>query len=711
MEKEKLIAVKTLKELEALQDYLAEHDLIAYDVETTGLDDDAVVIGLSVAAEIDPPIGYYVVLSYWDVKQQKLVDLETRNGIVSFLSFLRGKQLIMQNGGGDIRWTKNNFGVDLMPALHTDTLELGHLLDENRMNGLKERGVELYGLDAKQAQSDMIASAKARGGKFGKGDYELYKAAPDVLAKYGAKDAILTLQVFYHDVEILFAEGLDKFFYEDESMPLLRGPTQDLNTVGLRVDLDKLSQLRGVIEAEMLSQEAVIHDEIAPHIKAKYSGTNKKNTFNIGSTQQLSWLLFDQLGQNFLTLTKGGKAVCKALGMKLPYTNQAKREFIARVQEAKGRVWEPAKWDYKKKKMAKPKKVGAPWAYLSFGKDTMAIYAKKYKWVDTLQAYRANDKILGTYVIGIQERQRYGVIKPTFKQAGTTSGRYSSSNPNFQNLPADDKRVKACIIARKGRCFVGADQDQLEARVFASISGDKTLLACFGSGDDFYSVVGSGTYEDATKFTSLKKNAPDSFSVNYPKLRGIAKKVALSIPYGTTAWRLATLTGLHVDECENIISRYLDRFGGVHSWMLATYEEVKDTGVVFNLFGRPRRMPDAKKIRKVYGNAEHGDLPYVIRKMLNLAVNHKVQSTAASIMNRSAIAAYNEIRERAKADSRWEDVCIVLQVHDELVLEGPEELAGGMAEVLQLAMENTVELPGVRLIAKPKKAYNLADLK
>jgi len=100
-----------------------------------------------------------------------------------------------------------------------------------------------------------------------------------------------------------------------------------------------------------------------------------------------------------------------------------------------------------------------------------------------------------------------------------------------------------------------------------------------------------------------------------------------------------------------------------------------------------------------------------VRTLLNLAVNHRVQSTAASIMNRAAIACWKKIKELVDTDLRWLQVKILMQVHDELILEGPEALGVEIARVLKDAMENTSSLPGVDLVAEPKVAKNLADLK
>jgi DNA polymerase I-like protein with 3'-5' exonuclease and polymerase domains len=220
---EQLIIVKTLLELNDLVDYLQDKQYISFDTETTGIEKDSNIIGLSVAAELDK--AYYVILEEWNVAEQRLVGLETKQGIVKLIKALLGKSLIMQNAVFDVWMVQNNYKVDLMPSLNTDTLVLGHLLNENRRNGLKERGLELYGETAVEEQKLMKESVTRNGGVLTKDLYELYKADSQLIAKYGAKDAILTLKLFYNDVPLLYEEGLDEFFYGDETMPLLRGFT------------------------------------------------------------------------------------------------------------------------------------------------------------------------------------------------------------------------------------------------------------------------------------------------------------------------------------------------------------------------------------------------------------------------------------------------------------------------------------------------------
>lgn len=700
---EKLIIIKTLKELEELQAYLADKDFIAFDTETIGTDEEAQIIGCSVAVDVDT--GYYVIFSKWDVELAKMVDLETKAKAKEFISTLVGKNLIMQNAVFDCYMGKNNYGVDLMSSVHTDTMTAGHLLDENRHNGLKELGAALFGEDARKEQLEVKASVERNGGVLTKDKYELYKADAEILARYGAKDAILTLKLFYLFAPQLIEEGLDKFYYDDESMPLLRGPTYDLNTTGLKVDKEALQNLRGELEAQCLEDQAYIYKEVFPHVQDKYKGTSKANTFNIKASQQLSWLLFFKLGNEFSTLTKGGKEVCKALGLKLPYSPAAKREFIRVCKENKGRVYMESKWNPKTKKMARPKKVGDPWKYTSCGKVSIGKLASKYKWVETLLKFAKNEKILNTYVKGIQKRMKYGIIRPSFLQHGTTSGRYSSKNPNFQNLPRDDIRVKGCIISRPGKVFVGADYSQLEPRVFASFSGDERLQSCFSSGQDFYSIIGMEVFKKYD-CVPLKEGVDNAFGIKYKKLRNIAKEIALSATYGTTAPKLAPKLGMEIQEAQEVIDTYFEDFSKVKQLMLESHELAKKEGRVTNLFGRPRRMPQALSIKKIYGNTPHSELPYEIRNILNLAINHRIQSTGASIMNRAAIAFWQSCR-----DLGWEDVKIVMQVHDELIIEAPEAIAEDVAVVLKHCMENTTEVPGVKLEAIPKIAKNLANLK
>ncbi len=704
---EKLIIIKTLAELRQLKEYIKDKEYIAFDTETTGVVKESKVVGFSICADIE--VGYYVVLSYWDVEQQKLIDLETLDEAYEFLKLLVDKRLIMHNGLFDCYMVENNYKLSLINSLHTDTLMLGHLLDENRSNGLKELGSSIFGLGAKAEQIEVKENVHKNGGKLTRDCYELYKADADILGKYGAKDAILTLKLFYHLVPELYDQGLESFFYDNECMPLLKGPTYHMNTTGLKIDMDKLLMLKRTLEAECLEAKALIFKEIMPYIQHKYPGTNKRNEFNIQASKQISWLLFIVFKAQFMVLTKEGKELCKALDLKLPYAPAAKRNFISIVESKKGHVYQQGKINPKTGKMGRPKKIGDPQNYLCADKITLKKYADQFVWVKKLLEYSKNKKLLSTYIEGIIERQNYNIIQPNFLQHGTTSGRYSCKNPNFQNLPRDDKRIKDCIVARPGKVFIGADYSQLEPRVFASFSKDERLLNCFKIGDDFYSVIGAEI--SGYKGLSLKKDAANSFAKTHPEFRNIAKTVALAATYGTTAPKMASILNKSMDEAQEIIDNYFEAFPSVKQFMLESHELAKASGVAYNAYGRPRHIPKAKLINKIYGKTEHKGLPYEIRNILNLSVNHRVQSTGASIMNRAAIEVASRCQELALLDPKWGLVRIVMQVHDELILEGPQELGNDISILLKDCMENTTALPGVDLVAEPKIGKTLAELK
>lgn len=691
----KLTVIDNPQDLQTLKTYLEDKDFVAYDCETTGLLKTDRVIGFSICASEDE--AFYVILEKWNTVTQKMEPtsylLEARDIILD----LETKKLVMHNAIFDCMMANSYFKIDLMPSVHTDTMILAHLLDENRWVGLKELGKSMFGENATQEQAEMKASVIANGGKLTQKNYEMYKADSYLLGKYGAKDAWLTYKIFMALVPELYEQGLDKFFYEDESMPLLKGPTYQLNSSGLKVDQNEVTILKKTLEAECAEAKSFIYSEIQNYVKEKYPGDKKGTTFNIGSSKQLAWLLFGQMKCEFGTLTDGGKKIAKHLGFKKnPYTKWEKTNFIDQCMMQEGQIYELEA--VINGKVKKAKKLKQPWDYIACDKKTLTKIAPRYKWVAKLLEYQRKMKILNTYVKGIETRVQYGIIRPRFLQHGTTSGRYSSRDPNFQNLPRDDKRIKACIVARPGKVFVGADYSQLEPRVFAYYSKDPRLLAAFQGDDDFYSVIGMEVYD---KFDcEPRKEGEKAFGELYPKLRNISKVIALASTYGSTAYQLHSTVGKSVEDTQQDIDNYFEKFPGVKSMMLEAHQLVKEQGFVTSLFGRPRRIPEAMQIIDL----PHAELPYEARNLLNLAVNHRIQSTAASIVNRAAIVLDQNLKQAGISCN------IVVQVHDSLVIECNEADADNVAILLQNAMEETTVLEGIRFEANPKVGRNLAEV-
>lgn len=704
-----LTVIETPQGINDLREYLKDFEYIAYDCETTGLSRRDEVIGFSVCAEETK--AFYVVLSKWDFPQtpegvrterEMVYYPENKAASLPLLEDLKSKQLIMHNAIFDCIMAEAFFKVSLIHSVHTDTMVLAHLLDENRSYALKELGREMYGADADKEKKVMNASIIANGGSVTKDKYELYKADAKLIGEYGAKDTILTYKLFTDLVPQLYEQGLDAFFYEDEAMLLLRTSTYELNNTGLQIDTNALTTLKKQLEADCIEAKTFILSEIAPHVKDKYPGLKKKDHFNIGSSNQLAWLLFGVLGLQFNTLTKGGKELCKKLSMKPPYHPGAKKDFIAMCLQRKDEIYEQE--TKTSTKTVRAKKIKDPWTYIQVDNKTLAKYADKLKWVKRLLEYKKNLKLLDTYVCGIEAGVNYGVIQPSFLQTGTTSGRYSSKSPNFQNLPRKDKRIKSCVVSRPGKAFVGADFSQLEPRVFAYMSQDERLMEAFADAStDFYSVIGMSV-NDIFDALPQKEGHPDAFGIKYSKLRDDAKVIALASAYGSTAFQLAPTTGKSIEETEEIIEKYFERFPKVLQMMLDSHAQAKAKGAVTSLYGRPRRIPEATSINKIYGDVPHAQLPYIARNILNLSMNHRIQSTAASIVNRAAIKFYHLCEDAGiKAP-------VVLQVHDQLVAECSTADSENVALLLQEAMENAVTLLGIRLEAVPKIGHKLSEL-
>lgn len=689
--KPQLKVIDTSEGVLELVKYLEDKEFIAFDTETTGLTKRDHVIGVSVCAE--ESVAFYVLLYKWDVSINSLQSFKLHKEVTTLLSLLKTKSLVMHNSVFDCMMIEAGLGVSLIESLHTDTMIAAHLVDENRRVGLKELGASMFGESATEEATSMKQSILDNGGSATKTKYELYKADPYLIGEYGAKDAWLTYKLFLELVPELEEQGLTEFFYDKESMPLLKGPTYELNTTGLNIDTKELITLKNTLVAECAEAKTFIETEIKPYLGEKYLGNIK---FNIGSDQQLSWLLFGQLKLEFNTLNKGGKKICKALGLRIPYTRGQKNSFIQSCLQAEGSVYEHEAIINGKKKRAK--KILAPWKYLTVDKKSLSKVSNRYKWIETLLSYKKKLKILKTYVKGIEQKIQYGIIQPAFLQHGTDTGRYSSKTPNFQNLPRDDQRIKSCVVARPGKVFVSADYSQLEPRIFAYYSKDEKLMSAFIGDTDFYSVVGIEVY-DKLDALPLKEGDINAFGVKYKSLRQDAKAFALASAYGATAYKLSTIINKSTEEAEDLIGKYFERFPGVKSMMLEAHEQAKTDGFVTNLFGRVRRLPEAKFIQK---NKKHADHDYNSRKILNKACNYRIQSTGASIINRAAIRFHGLIRE-AGIDAK-----LVLQVHDELIAECNTADADTVATLLRYAMEETTVLEGMPLEAIPRVSNTLA---
>ncbi len=291
---------------------------------------------------------------------------------------------------------------------------------------------------------------------------------------------------------------------------------------------------------------------------------------------------------------------------------------------------------------------------LSQIRDEHEIVAKVERW-------REVTKLKNTYLDtlpGLIDSET-GRIHTTFSQVRAATGRLSSTNPNLQNIPIRSelgRPVRGCFVADEGHVLVSCDYNQVELRVLAHVANDETLREIFASGADVHSATAA----------EIIGADPDAVSVGD---RSKAKMVNYGIAYGLSAFGLADRLNIDVKEAAAYIDRYFERFDGVKRFIDETIEKATDEGQVTTLLGRRRLIPELRsRNRQTRGLGER------------LAVNTIIQGTAADIIKLAMIRSHAAI-ETAGLQSR-----LILQIHDELLFEGPESEADAVAELARREM-------------------------
>ena len=310
-------------------------------------------------------------------------------------------------------------------------------------------------------------------------------------------------------------------------------------------------------------------------------------------------------------------------------------------------------------------------------KDKHAIVGKVLDW-------RQHTKLKSTYVdalpllVGIDGR-----LHSTFNQTGSATGRLSSLNPNLQNIPARTalgREIRRALVAPHGWQFVSADYSQIELRVMAHLSGDPSLTAAFKSGEDLHQRTASEVLGIPPMMVG-------------PEERAQAKAVNFGIIYGLSAFGLAKQLNIPQSDARAYIKLYFERYSKVKQFKEDTIAETKQRGYSRTLFGRRRPVPDLdSKNHTARSMAER------------IAVNSPIQGTAADLMKKAMLATDAALKqERLRAQ-------IVLQIHDSLLVETPEEEVETVTELLKAEMEAVASL-NVPLVVDIKTGPNMRDLK
>ena len=332
---------------------------------------------------------------------------------------------------------------------------------------------------------------------------------------------------------------------------------------------------------------------------------------------------------------------------------------------------------------------------LPAGKKTQKGYSTSAEILEKLQnahpvipeilEYRMLAKLNSTYVEGMLPLiAPDGRIHAHFQQTVTATGRLSCTEPNLQNIPVRTdlgRQLRKAFIAQDNEhVLIGADYSQIELRVMAHMAGDKELIDAFSGGHDIHK-------ETASKVFGVPLDQVT------PQLRSNAKAVNFGVIYGMSGFGLAEELTISRKQAEQYIKDYFERFKGVKAFMDKQVADCKKNGSVRTMFGRKRTIPEI--------NASQ----YVVRQLgERLAMNSPIQGTAADIIKIAMIKVYDALAEK------YPDARLILQVHDELIIEAKKEDAENVAKLLKECMENAAELK-VRLEVAENIADNWYDLK
>jgi DNA polymerase I len=447
--------------------------------------------------------------------------------------------------------------------LEHDTMVAGYLIDPSRRNYDLQELAEDAGFSAKVDGANGLASA-----------------------------AVVTRALAQRQRGVMDEEGLTRLFHDIE-LPLV-DVLLEMERAGIKLDVMKVYEIAGKVEQDAALLEREIH-------------TLAGEDFTIGSPQQLSAVLFDNLG---LSKKRRGKT---------GFSTDAR---------------------------------------------VLASIRDEHEIIPKIERWRELTKLKSTYLdalpLLLDHNHR---LHTTFNQTATTTGRLSSTNPNLQNIPIRTelgREIRACFIADDGTQLVSADYSQVELRILSHISGEQALRDIFAAGGDVH------TETAATIFTV----APGAID---PGMRSKAKMVNFGIVYGLSAFGMADRLNIPQEEAAEFIERYLGRFPQVKEFIDRTIGQATADGYVRTLLGRIRRIPELRSSN--WQTRQLGE---------RLAVNTVIQGTAADIIKIAMVRCHKALRE-----SRTK---LVLQIHDELLFEAPDDEAGEIAEIVRNEMIAAFEL-------------------
>ena len=635
--------IRTPERLKEYMDHCKQSGEYVLDVETTGLDiynDILVGICLYTPGETSA----YVPFNHTDLQNVRVADQMSEEQVRDImLPCLQDQELRCINH--NIKFDNKKLAWDwkqIIVNIYWDTLIAGYVLNENEPHGLKP----LY--------NKYILHGKGSSEDYG----DLFEGIPfnyvpiDVATVYGANDGFKTYALYKFQAQYLREdhprEDFRKMYYvfREVEMPLIPLCT-DMEMRGVEIREDFAKELSEDFNKEMVEVEAKC-DAYVEQFKQYILDHNNlmrltKGTckINYSSPQQVAALFYDIFKLRSVSRKEprgtGDKIIQKFLSTAKKKDTKKSREFA--------------------------------------------------EFLENYQRFKEIKKLLGTYVDKIPQvkEPKINAVYTTYNQYGAKTGRFSSSDTvskiNLQNIPSKEMRIRKIFKARDGYKLVGGDFSQIEPRVLAFLSGDESMINAYKEGKDLYAIMGSQVYQ--LPYEDCREFYPDgTVNAEGKHRRTTMKSVLLGIMYERGATAIGEQFNKSAEWAQQLIDNFYKSFPKINQYRLKIENMAETYGYVTTITGRKRRLPDMQ--------LEDKD-DYRYQEAHRQSLNSVIQGSSADIMKLSMIAIYNDPRYKAL------DCHMIITVHDELIMEVPEDHIKEGAELLVGTMKRVghslIDLP------------------
>lgn len=635
--------IRTPERLKEYMDHCKQSGEYVLDVETTGLDiynDILVGICLYTPGETSA----YVPFNHTDLQNVRVADQMSEEQVRDILlPYLQDQELRCINH--NIKFDNKKLAWDwkqVIVNIYWDTQIAGNVLNENEPHKLKP----MY--------NKYILHGKGSGE-----DYkDLFDGIPfnyvpiDIATVYGANDGFKTYALYKFQAQYLREdhprEDFRKMYYvfREVEMPLIPLCT-DMEMRGVEIREDFAKELSEDFNKELVEVEAKC-DAYVEQFKQYILDHNNlmrltKGTckINYSSPQQVAALFYDIFKLRSVSRKEprgtGDKIIQKFLSTAKKKDTKKSREFA--------------------------------------------------EFLENYQRFKEIKKLLGTYVDKIPQvkEPKINAVYTTYNQYGAKTGRFSSSDTvskiNLQNIPSKEKRIRKIFKARDGYKLVGGDFSQIEPRVLAFLSGDESMINAYKEGKDLYAIMGSQVYQ--LPYEDCREFYPDgTVNAEGKHRRTTMKSVLLGIMYERGATAIGEQFNKSAEWAQQLIDNFYKSFPKINQYRLKIENMAETYGYVTTITGRKRRLPDMQ--------LEDKD-DYRYQEAHRQSLNSVIQGSSADIMKLSMIAIYNDPRYKAL------DCHMIITVHDELIMEVPEDHIKEGAELLVGTMKRVghslIDLP------------------